>query len=243
MLLLASLGAFCVGLSKGGLSMIGSLSVPLLALVISPVRAAAILLPVYVFSDVVGVWAYRRDYSPTILRILIPAACVGIAIGWATASRVSDRRVGLLVGLIGLGFCINAWRLRHQRRLAERKADVPRGLFWGVLMGFSSFVSHAGQPPYQVYVLPQRLPKLTYAGTTAILFGVINVLKLGPYWALGQFSAPNLKLSLYLLVPAFVGTQLGLRLVRVIPEQSYYRVVMLLLLAVSIDLVYKGAFG
>lgn len=239
-LLLASLAAFFVGLSKGGLSMIGSLGVPLMALAISPVRAAAILLPVYVFSDVVGVVAYRRDFSPTLLRILIPAACIGITIGWATASRVSDRGVGIMVGLIGLGYCVNAWRLRHQKTSPARAPEVRRGLFWGVLLGFSSFVSHAGQPPYQVYVLPQRLPKLVYAGTTAILFGVINALKLGPYWALGQFSAPNLKLSLFLVVPAFVGTQLGLKLVRVLPERGYYRVVQLLLFAVSVDLIYKG---
>jgi uncharacterized membrane protein YfcA len=239
-LLLASLAAFLVGLSKGGLSMIGSLAVPLLALLISPVRAAAILLPVYVFSDVVGVWAYRRNFSPTILKILIPAGCVGIAIGWATASKVSDRGVGLMIGLIGLWFCVNAWRLRHRRQDVERPPDLPRGIFWGILMGFSSFVSHAGQPLYQVYVLPQRLPKLVYAGTSALVFGAINLLKLGPYWALGQFSAPNLTISLYLLLPAFAGTLLGLRLVRILPERGYYLFVQFALFAVSVDLVLKG---
>ena len=46
--------AFAVGLAKGGLSMVGVISVPLMALVMSPVQAAGILLPVYVISDIGG---------------------------------------------------------------------------------------------------------------------------------------------------------------------------------------------
>lgn len=239
MLVAASVAAFLVGLSKGGLSMIGTLGVPLLALVISPIRAAAILLPVFVFSDVVGVWLYRRDFNPVILKILVPAGCIGIAIGWATASRVSDRGVAFMIGLIGVGFCLNAWRMRRQPPV-QRPADLPRGIFWGIVTGFSSFVCHAGGPPYQIYVLPQRLPKMIYAGTTALVFAAINALKLGPYWALGQFSMPNLTASLYLLLPAFVGTQLGMRLVRVLPERGYYVFVQLALLGVSLELILKG---
>jgi len=238
-LLAASVAAFLAGLSKGGLSMIGTLGVPVLALVISPIRAAAVLLPVFVFSDVVGVWLYRRDFSPALLRILIPAGCAGIAVGWATASWVSDRGVELLIGLIGLGFCVNAWRMRR-RKPVERPPDLPRGIFWGIVMGFSSFVCHAGGPPYQVYVLPQRLPKMVYAGTTALLFAVMNIVKLGPYWALGQLSTSNLMMSVYLLLPALVGTQLGLRLVRVLPERAYFLFVQVALLAVSVELLVKS---
>jgi uncharacterized membrane protein YfcA len=110
--------------------MMGMLGVPLMSLVMSPIRAAAILLPVYVFSDMVAVWLYRRHFSVRNLRILIPAGCAGIALGWATASRVPDRGVEFLIGSIGLGYCFNAWRARRKPPVAH-SADLPRGIFWG----------------------------------------------------------------------------------------------------------------
>jgi uncharacterized membrane protein YfcA len=238
--LAGSIAAFLVGLSKGGLGLLGALGVPILALVISPVRAAAVLLPVYVVSDMIGLWMYRRDFSRENLRLLIPAGTAGIAIGWATASYVSDRGVGLFVGLIGLGFCANTWRLRR-RVPAPHRADPVRGIFWGTIMGFTSFVSHSGAPPFQVFVIPQRLPKMTYAGTSTIVFAVINALKLIPYAALGQLSAGNLRIAAVLALPALVGTQIGIGLVRVLPQERYYLVVMMLLLIVSVRLIAKAA--
>jgi uncharacterized membrane protein YfcA len=238
-LIAASIAAFLVGLGKGGLAMAGALAVPVMALTMSPVRAAAILLPVYVFSDLIAVWLYRRDYSARNLKILIPAACLGIALGWATASRVPDRGVEVVIGVIGLAFCYNSWRMRHSRPV-EHPADVPRGLLWGSVLGFASFVSHAGSPLFQIYVLPQRLPKLVYAGTSALCFAAVNLIKLGPYWALGQFSTPNLVASAYLLLPALAGTQVGRRLVNVLPERAYFTIVQIALLAVSVELLAKG---
>ncbi len=240
LILVGSLAAFLVGLSKGGLALVGALGVPVLALVMPPVQAAAILLPVYVLSDMAGLWVYRREFSRENLRILFPAGCVGIAIGWATASHVSDRVVALLVGLVGLGFCFNAWRSRHHEP-APAPADLKRGVFWGTVMGFVSFVSHSGGPVYQIYVLPQKLPKMVYAGTTTILFALINATKLIPYWALGQLSTSNLRAAAYLAVPALAGTLLGVRLVRILPQRSYFLIVQLLLFAVSIRLLVKAA--
>ncbi len=233
------LAALLVGLSKGGLSMLGAVAVPLMALVMSPVKAAALLLPVLVVSDMAGLWSYRREFDRRNLLILIGAGVIGIAMGWATAARVSDRLVELMVGVIGIGFCINTWRQRHAA-LEPRPADVPRGVFWGTVMGFSSFVSHSGGPPYQVYVLPQQLPKTVYAGTTTIVFAAINAVKLIPYWALGQLNPANLGTSLWLMPIAIGGTFAGVRLVRVLPQSLYFAIVQTLLLLVSIKLVFDA---
>lgn len=238
-MLMAGLAALLVGLSKGGLSMLGAIAVPVLALVMSPVKAAALLLPIFVVSDWFGLWSYRREFDRRNLVILIGAGIVGIGVGWATASLVSDRMVGLLVGVIGIVFCVNAWRQRHVVA-APRPADVPRGVFWGTLMGFSSFVSHSGGPPYQVYVLPQQLPKTVYAGTTTIVFAVVNAIKLLPYWALGQLTLTNVKTSLYLMPVAIAGTFAGVRLVRVLPQRTYFAIVQVVLFVVSIKLVYDA---
>ena len=236
---LAALAALLVGLSKGGLGLLGAIAVPVLALAISPVTAAALLLPIFVVSDMFGLWSYRREFDRRNLVILISAGVVGIAIGWATASIISERWVGLIIGIIGVSFCVNAWRQRHHV-LQPRPADVPRGMFWGTLMGFSSFVSHSGGPPYQVYVLPQQLPKTVYAGTTTIVFAVVNAVKLVPYWALGQLSLHNLRTSAWLVPIAIAGTFAGVRLVRILPQKTYYVFVQTVLFLVSIKLIWDA---
>ena len=100
--LVAGAAAFFVGTSKGGLPMVGVLGVPLLALVMPPVAAAALLLPVYIVSDMVGLWAYRKEYSGRNLAILLPAMILGVGLGWATAKITEEWMVTLLVGLVGL---------------------------------------------------------------------------------------------------------------------------------------------
>lgn len=239
--LAAGLAAFFVGMSKGGVPMIGSLAVPTLALFMSPVTAAGLLLPVYVISDMFGVWAYRREFSGRNLAILIPAATLGIGIGWATASLVTDAEVMLIVGLIGLAFCLIRWL--GAAGAAARPADVPRGLFWGAVSGFTSFVSHGGAPPYQMYVVPQRLPKMVYAGTTTLTFAAINALKLIPYAALGQLNPANLTVTALLMPVAVAATFVGVWLTRRLPEKLFYRLVMGALFLISLKLVYDGATG
>lgn len=234
--LVAGLAALLVGLSKGGLSMAGALGTPLLALVISPVKAAALLLPIFVVSDWFGLYAYRREFDRRNLMILIPAGVAGIGLGWLSAAVVSDRMVGLLIGIIGIAFCLNAWRLRNHPPV-PKPADVPRGLFWGAIAGFTSFVSHSGGPPYQVYVLPQRLSKTVFAGTTTITFAAINLVKLLPYWQLGQLDMANLKMSVLLMPIAVAGTFAGVWLTRVMPERTYFLLVHIALFALSIKLV------
>lgn len=145
-------------MSKGSLPVIGTLGVPTLALVISPVKAAALLLPIYVLTDAVSVCLYRRHFSAPNLRVLIPPGIVGVVVACSMASLLSDRAVSGLIGTIGLAFCLSMW-LRRQVPLESKPAHLVRGAFLGVLTGFTSFVSDAGPPPFQLYVLPQKLKK------------------------------------------------------------------------------------
>ena len=235
----AVIAVILVGLSKGGLPVVGMLSVPVFSLVISPVAAAGILLPIYVLSDLFGLYAYRHSYDRRVLAILIPAAAFGIAAGWATASRVPDWAVGGLVGLIGAAFAINLL-LRHAPVVGARRPEVAPGVFWGILTGFTSFVSHAGAPPYQVYVLPLGLDKMSFAGTATITFAAVNAMKLVPYYALGQLSTANLHIAAILALPAVIAVWIGVRLVRILPQKLFFSLVTWALLGVSIELVRKA---
>lgn len=237
---LACIAAFLVGASKGGLPMVGVLGVPVLALVISPVAAAALLLPVYIVSDMVGLWAYRRAFDRRNLIILLPAMIFGVGVGWATARITQEWMVTLLVGVIGLAFCINA--VMQHPDAPPKPADVPRGLFWGSIAGFTSFVSHTGGPPYQMYVLPQKLEKMVFAGTSTIAFAIINALKLLPYWALGQFNPGNLKIAAMLSPLSIAGALLGYKLTAIIPEKIFFKMVEIALAVVSVKLIFDALF-
>jgi uncharacterized membrane protein YfcA len=237
---LGALAAFLVGASKGGLPMVGVLGVPIMALVMPPVAAAALLLPVYIISDMVGLWAYRKQYDKRNLLILLPAMIFGVGVGWATASITQEWMVTLLVGVIGLFYCITVVLKRSDA--APKPADIPRGVFWGTLTGFTSFVSHTGGPPYQMYVLPQKLEKMVFAGTSTIAFAVINLVKVVPYWALGQFNPGNLELAALLSPLAIVGALLGYKLTAIIPEKLFFRFVEVALFVLSVKLIYDALF-
>ena len=236
-----ALAAFFVGASKGGLPMVGVLGVPVMSLVMPPVAAAALLLPVYIISDWAGLWAYRKQFDKRNMAILLPAMLAGVGIGWATAKITPEWMVTLLVGVIGLAFCVSAAVRRGNT--TPRKADVPRGLFWGTISGFTSFVSHTGGPPYQMYVLPQKLDKMVFAGTSTIIFAIINVVKLVPYWALGQFNTGNIELALILSPVAIGGAILGYKLTKIIPQKLFFRLVELALAVISVKLIAGVLLG
>ena len=238
--LAGALAAFVVGASKGGLPMVGVLGVPIMALVMPPVAAAAMLLPVYIISDMVGLWAYRKQYDKRNLIILLPAMVFGVGIGWATAKITPEWMVTLMVGVIGIAYCISAVLKRADA--APRPADVPRGLFWGSIAGFTSFVSHTGGPPYQMYVLPQRLEKMVFAGTSTIVFAIINAVKLVPYWTLGLFNLGNLKIAAFLSPVAIGGALIGYKLTALIPEKIFFRLVEVALALISVKLIFGALF-
>ncbi len=239
---LALLSSLFVGASKGGLPLIGMLAVPIMSLVISPVVAAGLLLPIYIVSDMYGLWIYRREYDLRNIAIIVPAATIGIGIGWATAHVTSEDAVKFLVGLIGLAYCLDAV-LKARRNLPPKPADMPRGVFWGTISGFTSFVSHAGAPPYQMYVLPQRLEKMVYAGTTTIIFAIINLLKLPPYWFLGQVNVASLEKCLVLGPASLIGAFLGYKLTTIMPTKLFFRAVEIALFLVSVLLIKESAPG
>ncbi len=239
---LAVMAAVLVGLSKGGLPVVGILAVPLMALVMSPVVAAGLLLPIYVISDIFGLWAYRHAYDKRVLAIMLPALTIGVGIGWATASVVSEAWVTLVMGVIGAAFAVNLLIKRGPPPAAKPKTIGP-GMFWGIIAGFTSFVSHAGGPPYQVYVLPLKLEKAVFAGTATIAFAYINAVKLIPYYALGQLSVSNLKVAAILAVPASLAVFAGVRLVKIIPEKQFFQLIIWALLAISVKLIWDGIGG
>ncbi|MDZ7906224.1 MAG: sulfite exporter TauE/SafE family protein [Cypionkella sp.] len=238
---MAGLAAALVGAGKGGIPVVGMLGVPVLSLAISPITAAGLLLPVYVLSDMFALYAYRASFNGRVLAILAVGVTIGVGIGWATASVTPEWAVTGLVGAIGFAFALTMLLAKTEK--PARPADVARGVFWGALTGFTSFVSHSGAPPYQVYVQPLRLEKLVFAGTGTMLFAYLNAIKLIPYAALGQFSPANLKVAVMLMPVAALSVWGGVRLVKHLPERVFFQIITWALLAISIKLIWDGARG
>jgi len=230
-----------LGLSKGGFAGVGQMAAPLLALIMPPLEAAAIMLPIMILQDASAVWVYRKDWNGRILSIVIPGGIAGVAAGGLLAAHVSDAAVRVFTGGATIAFVLYSWIGPQRIAQAAHQASVAAGLFWGALSGFTSTIAQAGAPPYQMYALSLQMPKMTFVGTSAIFFATMNWLKVIPYVALGQFSTKGLGTSLVLLPLAILTNQLGFFLVRRVSQKLFYKITLIAMFLISLELVREGA--
>jgi uncharacterized membrane protein YfcA len=231
-----------MGLAKGGFAGLGVLAVPIMTFGMSPVVAAAILLPILLVQDVFSVKAFGAQRDDRLLLRMVPGAVLGIAAGWAMAAWVPVAAVEAAVGLVACGFGV-------QRMVAERRGVAARvgtpvaGVAMGAVAGFTSQIAHAGGPPFQLHVLPQKLPRDVFLGTSSVFFALINWLKVPAYWLLGQFSAANLWAAAVLLPLAVLSTWAGTWLVRRVDGPRFYAIMHWLMVLVGAKLAWDGIGG
>lgn len=237
----AAAATFFVGMSKGGLPMVAMLGVPILSVFTTPAAAAGLLLPMYILADFYAVWLFRGQYSARNLKILIPASVLGVLAAFLLVSRVPVEASKLVVALIGLGYLVSALRKRLAGDFAAREADVPRGVFWGALTGFTSYISHAGGPPFQAYMLPQKLPKMTFAGTAAFTFACVNWMKLPTYILAGQVTWESLQQIAALAPVALAGAWAGFRVTKWMPERGFFILINIALGLLCLKLLWEVA--
>lgn len=229
--------ALLVGLAKGGLSSAGGLAVPLLSVFMHPIVAAALLLPIFLITDVAALWLYRRDFSGRNLAILVPAILFGIGIATLIVPYAPEALLLAVTGGVGLWA---VWRRWFGRRTEHGEARIVPGLFWGTIAGVTTFITHSGGPPTNAYLLPQNLPRLAFAGTMAIAFAIANFAKIPSYAALGMFEGVEWSLVVNLAAVGLVGTFLGRWIVQRLTDKVYSRVIEVLLLALSTLLLGKA---
>jgi uncharacterized membrane protein YfcA len=211
-----------LGVSKSGFGAgFGSLAVPMMALAVTVPQAAAILMPVLLLMDLLGMAAFRKNVDRRLLRFLIPFGLLGIVVG-ALLFKVLDARV--VAGIVG-GFTL---LFLARRLLFPPRPDSPPPPQWlGALLtltsGFTSFIAHAGGPPINAYVIPLRLSPLQFTGTMAFFFFFINLAKWIPYAWLGLLDVRNMTTSLALLPFAPIGVWAGVRIAHRIKPLLFYR--------------------
>jgi uncharacterized membrane protein YfcA len=231
------------GISKSGLGGgLGQLSVPIMAVFISPVAAAAIMLPILCAIDLFNIWGYRKDFHRKNLLAMLPGAVIGIGIGALTFSHLDDNAIRLMLGGLSLVFALTYF-VQQAPVSSETRWGRLFGAVCGALAGFTSFVAHAGGGPVKMFLLPQRLDKRVFVGTNVYFFFIVNQVKIWPYLWLGQFSTDNLNTSLVLMPAVPLGVWIAWKLIKYIDAETFYKVCYILLFVAGIKLIYDGVLG
>jgi len=240
--LVAIPAVFLFGVAKGGFGGgLGVVSVPLMGLVVSPVQAAAILLPILCLMDLFSLWAFRGRWKWPELRILLPASVVGIALGTLLFEHMRPAVLRLLLGGIAIAFTLHHWLQGRRKKNRTPELYPPAvGVLAGATAGFTSFIAHAGGPPVTMYLLRRGYDRTAFAGTTVLFFTCVNYSKLLPYAWLGQFDLSNLSTSLMLSPLAPVGVGVGVWLHRRVSDSFFFRVAYGMLFVVGLKLLYDG---
>lgn len=228
-----------MGLSKSGfLGGFGALATPLMALAVPVPQAAAIMLPLLFAMDATGLQQLWRHRDRVLLRLLLPAGLIGTLVGTVLFGLLSGKTVAAVVGALTLLFL--AQRLAFPPRADSPAPPRPLGFVLGIASGFTSFVAHAGSPPFAAYMLPLRLEPMRFAATSAVFFAVVNLSKWIPYAWLGLIDRRNMVTSLLLLPLAPVGVWLGVWLTRRIPSTWFYRIAYAGMGATGLKLLWDG---
>ena len=242
--LAAGTAVVIVGLAKGGLGGgIGVVGVPLMAMVVGPVQAAAILLPILMIMDVLALRVFWKEWDVGNLRAILPGAFFGTVLGFLTARQISPDGLRIMVGVIALIYAVQYFSLRPGRGGAPRPARPLLGVLWGTTAGFTSFSIHAGGPPLQAYLIPQQMHRTRFQSTSIVFFFVVNWLKVAPYYWLGQWTTENLSTSAMLLPLAPVGVFLGRHIHERINDAIFYAIVHAGLFVIGVKLLYDASGG
>ncbi|MEW6667594.1 MAG: sulfite exporter TauE/SafE family protein [Thermodesulfobacteriota bacterium] len=228
-------------ISKAGFGVgVGFLVTPLLTLTIPATEAVTILAPLLIITDFFTVIHYRLTFHRQSIALLLPAAMIGIAAGalFFGYFRSSQRSLQMVMGILALSFVLfQLLRAAIMGAVEARRPPRAAGLLLGALSGFISTLSHAGGPPIAIYLLPQKLPRQLFVGTTVIFFTVVNLVKIIPYQMLGLFNPGNLSAVLWLAPLTYIGVQLGLYFNRRFTDLWFNRVIYALLFVIGIQLV------
>ena len=236
----AAIGVILFGISKGGFAgPIAILAIPIMALSMSPVVAAAILLPVLLVMDVVAMYIYWKKWDLKNIKIIIPPALFGIIIGALTFNYISDDNIRIIIGTIAILFILLTI---IQKNNVFIKPTKTKGIFWSVVAGYTSFLIHSGGTPVNFYLLPQKLNKTVYVSTMTLVFLIINTIKLFPYYYLDQLVISNLTVSLILSPLAPISIYLGYFLHKKVNERTFYFFIYFFLTIGGIKLIYDGIF-
>lgn len=236
-----AMGVILMGISKSGFGAgIGFLAVPLVASQSNVNVALALMLPILMAIDLVGIRTFLKNADYSILRLIIPAGILGIILGVIFFRQITPQLLSLSIGIFTLLFLVHRlWLASHK----TEKAHNPLPLFGRVMAitsGFTSFIAHNGGPPLTAYMLTQRLEAITYTATLGVFFTTINLSKWIPYGYLGLLNWNEIVASVVLMPLVPLGVFLGFFAAKHIPQKIYYRIVYVAMFCAGVKMIFDG---
>lgn len=237
----SGLAVVLIGIAKAGFGGgVGVAAVPVMSLVMLPSDAAAILLPLLCLCDLFSIAYYRKVCDWRNLMLLLPGALLGILLGYFCFNALIERKdvLRLGIGIITIVFVLFQWyRERILQHITRFNPDWRHGLGFGTAAGFTSTLAHAAGPVAVIFLLPQRLNRRLFVGTTVWFFTLVNAIKLVPYYFLDVLNFSNMRTSLVLAPLVPIGVYLGIYLDKTISEKLFNRLVYALTFLTGLELV------
>jgi uncharacterized membrane protein YfcA len=230
---------FLIGVTKGGFNALGGLLTPLLSLVLPVAQAVGVLLPMLIVGDAFALYSYWGEWDGPLVRRMLPFGVAGALVGTALLAQLSPNalRVALAVFVLLLVAYKFASDRIQQLQYQPRAWHAPAA---GALAGVASGMFNNGGPPFNSYLLLQRLRPRPFIATTAIFFALLNLLKLPGFLYTGVLDVPLL-LSLwwvFLFIP--LGVWAARWLITRINQQAFEWVIMGLLVLSSLLLFWQS---
>ena len=260
--LLAAFGVLFIGLSKAGFGGgLGMLTTPLCVVAFgaggkSPTFAVGTILPLLCAGDLFSLYYYWGKWERKNLKYLLPGVVVGVFIGVQLIGRFSPRQMNIAIGTLAVAFVVFQFVKEYIFR-AEGAFDPNHtvGVPCGVGAGVTSTFAHGAGPLVSVFLIPQRMPKEIFVGTTVLVFTWVNWIKL-PFFCIDQTMVPlpmfapqsiitpeTLWTSLLFLPLVPVGVWLGVWMNRRFSEGSFLKVVYGLTFLAGLQLIFNFDLG
>jgi len=234
-----AIGAFLIGLSKGGFATgLGMISTPLVATAIPARQALGIILPLLCFADWFTISVYWRKWDLQVAFRLLLGAVPGIISGMFLIGTISDKSLKIGIGVIALIFlCL----LIIRQKWFPQKRYIPsllHSLVVGFIAGFTSTLAHAAGPIIAIFLLAQKFDKQKFVATCAIYFALGNLLKVPPYIISGVLNMDIFLKSLYFLPIIPLGVLAGWWANKHLSQKVFVYIVYVLLFATAIKLIF-----
>lgn len=234
-----ALGAAVVGMSKAALPGVNTIAIALFAAALPAKQSTGALLVLLIVGDVFALLIHRRHARLRALLPLIPAVIVGILLGTAFLAFADNTWTKRVIGIILLlVIAVTLWRRRTERRGDTRPpGGRMMGVSYGALGGFTTMVANAGGPVMSMYFYAMRMPVLTFLGTSAWFFAIVNVIKLPFSAGLGLITRDTLVMDLMLVPLVLIGAYCGAKIARRIPQGVFEKLILVLTVVSALALL------
>lgn len=234
--------AMLIGMSKTGIQNIGTIAVPLFALLFGAKQSTGIVLVLLAMADLIAIIYYRKKLIWSEVTKLLPMAIFGLLVALLFGHYIDDNAFKAVMAcciLLGVGIMIWMERSDEQRRdqLTQGKWYAP---FFGFLMGFSTMIGNAAGPALSIYLLSRRLDKFTFVATGAWFIMILNYTKIPlQIFVWDNLTWAGIVLNLMALPFILIGGHLGIRLVDILPERTFKNLIMVLVVLSSIFMLFS----